>query len=277
MSFARNINYQHRPSGSFEIPVIDIDEMDIRKLPSELLLTVKYQRPVIMEHVLDIVEHFDPNKLDIVKVSDRDGKYYVFDGAHTLTALKILHQGQPFKVMCRVYHNLTYQQEAELFASQYQQKKKVAFQYELRGHLHAEEPMYEAFEKITEACGYKLAIGGNKGPRRISALKKAWTIYSTYGSDVYEKTLRLVMRTWGGVEWTMYSFMLGSVATFIQKFPNFSEKRFIQRLEHIDLGALQCHTNEESPTKDLAYAHAIAWFYNTNGGSKVVNVDRLKE
>lgn len=277
MSFARNISYQHRPSAHSVIPGIKDGEMDIKKIPSELLLTVKYQRPIDMERVLDIVENFDYNKVDIVKVSDRDGKYYVFDGAHTLSALKKIHKGKTFDVTCRVYHNLTFQQEAELFASQYQRKKKIAFQYELRGHLHAEEPVYEAFEQLTEKCGFKLAVGGNHGPRRIIALKKAWLIYLNYGAEVYEKTLRLIMRTWGGVEWTLFSYMLGGMATFIHKFPEFSEKRFVQKLEQVDLDALQHHIDEDAPTKDRAYAWAIAWFYNVNGGNKIVNADLLKE
>ena len=227
MSFARNITYQRRPGAEPTIPVIDTDEMDIRKIPNELLLTVKYQRPIKMPHVLEIVEHFNPNKLELIKVSDRDGKYYVFDGAHTLSALKIIHHQQPFMATCRVYHNLSFQEEAELFASQYENKKKVPFKYELRGHLYAEEPEYEAFRNLTEQCGFKLSIGGDVGPRRIGALQKAWAIYAEMGPKVYEKTLRTIMRTWGGVEWTLFAYMLGGVATFIRTYPNFSENRFI--------------------------------------------------
>lgn len=277
MSFAHNISYQHRPEGLAEIPVIAIGDMDFQKLPSELLVTAGYQRPVDMEHVLEIIENFNPHKLEPLKVSNRDGKYYVFDGSHTLTALKMISKGMPMNVYCRVYHNLSYQEEAELFASQYERKNKVAFQYELRAHLQGEEPVYEAFEKLTEQCGYRLAIGGNVGPCRIGALKKAWNIYVSYGPSVYEKALRVIMKTWGGVEWTLFGYMLGAIAVFVHTFPNFSEKRFIQKLEHVDLDALQHHIDMDARTKDYAYAWAVAWFYNVNGGSKSVNADLLKE
>ena len=52
-----------------------------RMLPSTLLVTdPKYQRPLEMGRVRRIVEKFDPGLVNILKVSHRDGKYYVFDG-----------------------------------------------------------------------------------------------------------------------------------------------------------------------------------------------------
>lgn len=58
------------------------------RLPASWLVTdTTYQRSIDEKAVDRIVENFDPRLVNVVKVSHRDGKFYVFDGAHTLNAL----------------------------------------------------------------------------------------------------------------------------------------------------------------------------------------------
>ena len=57
-----------------------------------------YQRPVRMEKVSKIVAEFDPLLVNTLKVSLRNGHYYVFDGSHTLEALKIVKGKEHFPV-----------------------------------------------------------------------------------------------------------------------------------------------------------------------------------
>ena len=92
---------------------------EYKRMPAAWLETdFSYQRKIDAARVERIVNSFDPRLANEVKVSFRDGKFYVFDGAHTLSALKRIHGEEAFMVDCKVYYGLSYEDEAYLFALQ---------------------------------------------------------------------------------------------------------------------------------------------------------------
>ena len=171
--------------------------------------------------------------------------------------------------------SLSYQEEAELFASQYENSRKVPFRYELNAEFCAEDPNFVAFRKITEKVGLILDMEGKVGRYTIGALAKAWSIYQKNGPELYEKVLRLIVKTWNGESWSLQSSILGGVATFVKKYPNFSEKRFIKYLSVADANMLMRGSVGITRSRDIAYAVAIAKLYNTRGGKNAVNIDLL--
>ena len=56
----------------------------------DLVSSQAYQRDIDQKEVAYIVSNFDPHQFGIIKVSYRDGKYYVYDGQHRITAIKVL-------------------------------------------------------------------------------------------------------------------------------------------------------------------------------------------
>ena len=75
-----------------------------------------YQRELNPERVRKIVKEFDERVANEPKVSCRNGKYYVFDGQHTIAARKILNRGHDLPITCKVYYGMTESEEATLFA-----------------------------------------------------------------------------------------------------------------------------------------------------------------
>lgn len=72
---------------------------EYKRMPAAWLETdFSYQRKIDAARVERIVNSFDPRLANEVKVSFRDGKFYVFDGAHTLSALKRIHGEEAFKI-----------------------------------------------------------------------------------------------------------------------------------------------------------------------------------
>ena len=70
---------------------------EYKRMPAAWLETdFSYQRKIDAARVDRIVNSFDPRLANEVKVSFRDGKFYVFDGAHTLSALKRIHGEEAF-------------------------------------------------------------------------------------------------------------------------------------------------------------------------------------
>ncbi len=56
----------------------------------DLVSNQPYQRDINQKEVAYIVSNFDPHQIGVIKVSYRDGKYYVYDGQHRITAFKIV-------------------------------------------------------------------------------------------------------------------------------------------------------------------------------------------
>ena len=109
-------------------------------LSSTMLETdTSYQRRIDDKRVERIVENFDPRLVNPVKVSFRDGHYYVFDGAHTLAALKQVHKFDNFMVDCMLFQGLTYEDEAYLFALQRGESKEVAMAARLKALLKSND------------------------------------------------------------------------------------------------------------------------------------------
>lgn len=58
-----------------------------------IVIDEDYQRELDQNRVKRIVAKFNPDLVNPIKVSYRNGKYYVFDGQHTLAALKMRNGG----------------------------------------------------------------------------------------------------------------------------------------------------------------------------------------
>ena len=70
---------------------------EYKRMPAAWLETdFSYQRKIDAARVERIVNSFDPRLANEVKVSFRDGKFYVFDGAHKLSALKRIRGEETF-------------------------------------------------------------------------------------------------------------------------------------------------------------------------------------
>ncbi len=81
-----------------------------------------YQRDTNPAQVESIVNNFDESKLGTLTVSERDGKYHIIDGAHRSKALRALGYTH---ASCVVLTGLTFEQEAEYFRNQNQDKRGI--------------------------------------------------------------------------------------------------------------------------------------------------------
>lgn len=71
-----------------------------------------YQRTLNEDRVRRIAAEFDERIANEPKVSCRDGRYYVFDGQHTIAARKLLNGGRDLPIRCKVFYGLTESDEA---------------------------------------------------------------------------------------------------------------------------------------------------------------------
>lgn len=231
-----------------------------------------YQRRMNAAQVDRIVAEFNPLLVNAVKVSQRDGHFFVFDGAHTLAALRRIHEGKPFMVECKVFSGMTYQEEAELFALQTGTSRTVSFDYKLRAKLAAETPKEKAFLEATESAGLHLSDVQRSSMRYVIAAKAtAQRIFDNYGADLYTDMLRLIVETWDAVEWSLSKPVLNGCAVFLNVYGDeYKRDRFIRKLAYTnadELAAIARRQNVKDQPRQ--YAMAILELYNKGGRGRL--------
>lgn len=147
------------------IQIMDLNTKD-------LISNQPYQRDVDQKRVSYIVTNYNPHKFGIIKVSFRDGKYYVYDGQHRIAAFKVLNDDHDGIVKCEVHYGLTYEDEAKYFAEQYLGSKNVSIIYRWRALYEAkEEPVYSIVNSV-RAIGIEVKFTKAKEQNRIIAFKQ---------------------------------------------------------------------------------------------------------
>ena len=231
-----------------------------------------YQRRMNAAQVDRIVAEFNPLLVNAVKVSHRDGRFFVFDGAHTLAALRRIHEGKPFMVECKVFSGMTYQEEAELFALQTGTSRTVSIDYKLRAKLAAETPKEKAFLEATKAAGLHLSDVQRSSMRYVIAAKAtAQRIFENYGADLYTDMLHLIVETWDAVEWSLSKPVLNGCAVFLNVYGDeYKRDRFIRKLAYTnadELAAIARRQNVKDQPRQ--YAMAILELYNKGGRGRL--------
>ena len=240
------------------------------RLPASWLVTdTSYQRAIDERAVERIVENFDPRLVNVVKVSHRDSKFYVFDGAHTLSALKKINGTNTFLVDCKVYRGLAYEDEAYLFALQRGESRDVAFSVRLRALLISNSQEAVDFRESTQRAGLRLASDNNVASQdTIAALAKAYKLYTKYGAEQYEAVLSLVKETWGGAAWSLTNYVLGGVAELLSEYNGeVSPEWFKKKLAGVGYEDIRNEAKRQMRgSSDVAHALALVKFYNRGGG-----------
>lgn len=175
----------------------------------------EFQRPTSAAQVASIVKNFDEAKLGTLTVSRRDGKYHIIDGAHRSRALRCLSYTH---APCIVLTGLTYEQEAEYYCKQNQDKRLLSPGDLYKAGLASGNEQCVTIDKIVRANGFHVGKGGSKDFYRITAIKTLFTISEDYGYGVLDDTLFLIASTWAGITRASYSESLLGVAEFVSRY-----------------------------------------------------------
>ena len=81
---------------------------------AQLTSGLEYQRPVSQRDVDELAENWQPDLFEPPVVSHRDGKLFLVDGQRRIAALRQRNHGGDVTVLCRVFEDLTYEEEADL-------------------------------------------------------------------------------------------------------------------------------------------------------------------
>lgn len=149
-------------------------------IPTDLIiLDPPYQRGE-MGNAGRIAHEWDNRKSKVVIVSLRNWKFYCVDGANRVRAALMLGQET---VNCILYEGLTQEDEAVLFATQDDNKRKVSSGQKFNALLEGNNPIAKDIANICDEFGvkYKNVYVGAVGA--ISSMNAVARVFKTCGAD----------------------------------------------------------------------------------------------
>jgi len=175
-----------------------------------------YQRPTEDSRVDSIVQNFDEAKLGTLTVSKRDGRIFAIDGQHRLAALRIL--GYTHAV-CEVLTGLTYEDEADYFRKQGDDKKALRPLDLFKAGLIANDAKCLAIEEIVRSNSFRIGFAQNDFSQ-IGAIQALFAIVNDYGYEILDDTLSFIANTWFQMTKATRGECLLGVAEFLNRYGN---------------------------------------------------------
>jgi len=195
-----------------------------RQLSSDLLIDHDYQRPLSMTRVGMICENFNEHLVNLIKVSHRDGKYYVFDGQHTKAALEKMNGEKPVMVDVMIYEfvGLSADEqkeiEAELFSMQTGISRFVDSTSRFRALFEANNPAVLQFHSITNSTGVLMDFTRGNQDRKLVCFREAWNAWHSLGNSLYTDMLKLILHIWGGDKDSLQAPIIAGMSRFIKAY-----------------------------------------------------------
>lgn len=226
-----------------------------------------YQRKVDLARVKRIVSNFNPNLVNPIKVSYRDGKYYVFDGQHTLKALILKNGNQDLMVDCKVYYGMSYEDEARMFAEQNGICRAVKTEQKLRSLYEAKDIDVVDFKETVESLGITCTFrkGVSDQSWAVCCYGCLYDIFTKYGKRHMVELLKIITETWNGEPQSFRREIISGMNIFINTYKGEYDRRLlIKKLSTVSPITI-CRDGKISTTGgNKRFAKIILNVYNRN-------------
>lgn len=201
----------------------------------KLVSGVDYQRAVRDGNVLRMLKNgFNPYKFDPPIVSLRDGRYILVDGQHRILMLQYLNGGKPVEVECRIYHTMTYEDEANLVTHHDEGHTKMSPVEHITAASKGsddEAEIVREFMAANDECGITLTKKTNTNKGEFAAITTLLSEYRRYGKKTYCRVMRLINETWEGKEDSKRNQIITAMFEFDKRyFGKYEASTFKRRL-----------------------------------------------
>ena len=254
------------PDYSEFVPNVHFEQIPIKDLVSNQ----DYQRNLSLGHINRAAENFDLYQINPVKVSRRDGVNYVFNGQHTIEIVALVSGSRETPVWCMIYDDLSYTAEANIFANQQKFVKPLQPYEVFNANVEAGNDTQLIIKSLVESYG--LTIGNKKGPGIICAVSTLENIYTNYGMQTLNRTLRLIIGAWEGDLHSFSANILNAVAKLISVFGDgLNDDIFKEKLGAVSVNQLT-RVAKERKSGCMGFAETMIIEYN---GKKKSRANRL--
>lgn len=177
------------------------------------MFVAPYGRPFSQKKVDGLRKRWDSNALGVLYVSYRheSNNYALLDGQHRKVAAE---QEGLSKLPCRIYIDLTYEEEALLYVRFATVNKQNAVD-RFRARLEAKDLIASEIRTIvTTSCEMDISMVSKGEPGKINAVDALERIYHQYGAQALRETCVLISATWDVQSRAWIAPMLRGVASF---------------------------------------------------------------
>lgn len=230
--------------------------------PSQMNVDKLYQRDLDPKRVRKIVKEFNGDTFNEPKVSYRDGKYWIFDGAHSTAVWRELNSGKDKPLLCKVYYGMTWLDECNAFIQQNGLDKDPTTNEKLAAAFNAKEP--EVVDMVTRAelCGFIVDFKPGKAPARINATSALLRAYKALGPDDYLDMLTAIKEAWYGDRDAVSVQILSGLTTFYKVYSgNFTRKALVEALKRVTPAYIIAHGKQYN-NRSNTYTREIVKKYN---------------
>lgn len=197
-----NLDFNHYVK--YQMQVVNSADIDIDT----------YQRERKEKKVDRIVAEFDEYIANEPKLSYRDGKYYAFDGQHTIAARVKMNGNMPCNIVCKVFFDLTPEREAQLFAKQTGTSTKLSSGVHLRAMVIGKDKESLDFIKANKSVGIQPSYLNASGSSRLRCINTAFHSYRSVGEKCYKEAMGTIMIAWKGKPSSLLAEVVQSMCTF---------------------------------------------------------------
>jgi hypothetical protein len=198
---------------------------------ADICVDTLYQRDLNDQRVKKIVREFNPYLVNACKISFRDGRFWVFDGQHTIAAIKQLHGGKDKMVECKVFYGLTRLDEMELFIQQNGASSAVSTREKFRALYQNGDPDITNMVRDCELCGVRVDFSKSKISNKIVAVSTLFKCHSKLTRDQFLDMLTAIKEAWGGIPESWSAEILTGMTQFYKTYDGkFSQKALVKRL-----------------------------------------------
>lgn len=235
----------------------NLEEIDSSKITTPVSL---YQRSTNNRRVNEIAKNFDERIANEPKVSFRDGRYFVFDGQHTLLARVRLNKDKHLPVLCKVYYDLTAEDEAYLFATQTGISSRLKSGEKLRAKAFSNDKASIDFIEANESIGIDVSLSNSKGDYRIRCVAAAFKEFQHVGAKNYCEAMKIICEAWDGEPSSFYVPIVMGMCRFVNLYEgNYKHDRLVQALYDVDPKVL---IKEAEQSSELVGANCyVNWLY----------------
>lgn len=207
--------------------MIDSDQLEVPRNT--------YQRRQKPDQITKISCDFDERVANEPKVSYRDGRYFVFDGQHTIAARVHRNGGNPLPILCKVYFGMTEKEEALLFAKQTGYSRALGAGPELRARAFGDDEVVQKFIKATEEAGALLDMSQKRGKNRLACVGTAFNEFSRLGPEKYKEALGILLEAWDGDPDALRAETVTAMCAFVDLYwKEYDRKRLVRRCRKVD-------------------------------------------
>ena len=246
----------------------------------KMLVDQSYQRALDPVRVKKIAGRFNPCLVNEIKVSHRNGKYYIFDGQHTTAVLKLRNGGSDLDVSCKVFYGLTKEDEARLFSEQNGiLARGVESNAKMKALYTAGDVDIVELKEAIERVGFIFDFSKSKMDNRIICCSKIYGIFRRMPVTDFYEFLDIIRQAWGGESSSLRKEIIGGMAVLYM-----SQKRRLNKSHAITAfskettnAILRIGKEFESSKGDMKYARALLRVYNKNLRTNRINEDSLLE